>query len=188
MGIPTPGEAVDAGDERPVRVPQKAREVAGVAIAGGLDVEGVESVLELPPVVGCDDVRDAYREPFAHVRTIVMRVLWHVLEDQPEIAEADGGVDTFGHLGRLHARRPTSACSGVVQVDGGQGRAQTVPPSMLQRRDVVDPAVASVIEGHRSGDALVLEAGEQQVKDGVVGPSEKARGQAEDAEVVVPVL
>jgi len=44
------------------------REVAGVTEAGRLDVEGVEQVLELRPVVCADDVGNAYREVVAHMR------------------------------------------------------------------------------------------------------------------------
>src|SRR5262245_56719208 len=100
----------------------------------------------------------------------------YVLEDESEVAEADRGVDTFGHLGRLHARRPTSACSGVVQLEGGQRGAEAASPSVLEGCDVVDPAVAVVIEGRRGCDAFVAEAGEQEVKDGVVGPCEELCG------------
>ena len=66
--VPAPGEAVDPRDERPVRIAQHTREIAGVAEAGRLDVEGIEPALELRPVVCGDDVGDADRDAVAHVR------------------------------------------------------------------------------------------------------------------------
>jgi hypothetical protein len=43
----------------------------------------------------------------------------HIFKDLAEVAEAHGGVDPLGHLGRLQARRSTAAGERVVDVEGG---------------------------------------------------------------------
>ena len=69
----------------------------------------------------------------------------------------------------------------------GQRRAQSAPPGALQRGDVIDPAIAAEIECHRRRDVLAAETGDQDVKGGVVGATQKTRPRLEDAQVLGPV-
>jgi len=110
-----------------------------------------------------------------------------VLEDPAEVAEADGGVDALGHRRRLKAGGLTSAGERIVQVPGGQGGAEPAPPRVLQRAEGVDPAIAGEVEGHRGGDVLAVQAGDQDMVGGRVGTAEEVRRHAEDTQVLQPV-
>jgi 2-polyprenyl-6-methoxyphenol hydroxylase-like FAD-dependent oxidoreductase len=98
------------------------RLVLGARVQRLIDGDGTVRGVAYPTDDGRREVRAqltvATDGRFSRVRRLAQL---EVFEDPAEIAEADGGVDALGHRRRLHARRPTPVCEGIVRVDGCQG-------------------------------------------------------------------
>jgi hypothetical protein len=107
----------------------------------------------------------------------------HILEDPSEIAEADTGVYALGHLCRLQAGGLATSRRSIVREPGRHGRPEAVPPRVLKRADVVDPAVAVVVERDGRGHALAAEARDEHMERALVDRVEQLGGQFADTGV-----
>ena len=70
---------------------------------------------------------------------------------------------------------------GTGEWEGGEGGCQSAPTGVLERSGVVNPAVASVIEGHGGGDVLATETSNQDVVGVRVGAAKEVRRHAGEA-------